>query len=293
MSTWTNTLFYITFLSQIFLISYYFPNKLIARMKWVLETYPPSEYPKLYPKPLEYYKIGRLGFKLATRGVLVLGFLILFAVIFVVDHSSFADDGYISEFWPALYGMIQFAPLMVLEFTEFSQFKLMRKANTATKRTAALRPRRLFDFVSPRLVAIAILLYITVIIFDLYVHDFVIAWDHDTFQRAAVITVTNLFLGGFGVWNLYGRKQNPHQTPEDRNKLIGAALSSLVFVSMAMSVFFITQIADDVIEMSFLDATLMSFYFQAITYLSVGHTLRSVRLDDIDFDVYRNATATT
>ena len=25
-------------------------------MRYVFETYPPSTYPKLYPKPVEYYK---------------------------------------------------------------------------------------------------------------------------------------------------------------------------------------------------------------------------------------------
>lgn len=60
-------------------------------MRNVLETYPPSTYPKLYPKPIEYYKRGQWGFKLASRIIMVLGFVILFAVMFLVDHSTFAD----------------------------------------------------------------------------------------------------------------------------------------------------------------------------------------------------------
>jgi len=293
MSTWTNTLFYVTFLSQIFLLSYYFPTKLLERMRYVLETYPPSKYPKLYPQPLEYYKMGQWGFKWVTRGILVLGFVILYAVIFLVDHSSFADDGYISEFWPALYGVIQFAPLLVLELTEFSQFKRMRKANTATTRTAPLRRRRLFDFVSPMLVGMTIFLYILFILFDLYAHDFVLDWGHDTLQRVAVLTVTNLLISGIGAWHLYGRKQNPHQTSDDRNKQIATNLNSFLYASMAMSIFFMAQVADDLIDMNFLDATLVSFYFQVITFLSLGHALRSLRLEDIDFDVYKSGTTAT
>jgi len=293
MLDWTDYLFYLVFLSQVFVLSYYFPNKLLDRMRYVLETYPPSMYPKLYPKPLEYYKMGQWGFKWVTRCILVLGFVILYAVIFLVDHATFADDGYISEFWPALYGVIQFAPLMVLEFSEFSQFKLMRKANTATTRTAPLRRRRLSDFVSPMLVAIAVLLYIMFILFDLYVHDFVFDWGHDTLQRVAVITVTNLLVGGVGAWQLYGRKQNPHQGLDDRNKQIAAALTSILYVSMAMSIFFMTQVADDVIDMNFLDATLISLYFQVVAFLSLGTNLRSLKLENIDFDVYKNGTAAT
>ena len=155
MLTWVDSLFYIAFLGQIFLISYYFPEKILGRMRYVLETYPPSKYPKLYPKPVEYYRIGQWAFKVINRFIILLGFLILLAMLFVVDHGSFADDGFISEAWPAAYGMIQFLPLMLLEFSEFSQFKLMRKANAATTRKAELRRRRLFGVVSPSLLGLA------------------------------------------------------------------------------------------------------------------------------------------
>jgi len=223
-------------------------------------------------------------------------FLILFAVVFLVDHSTIADDGYISEIWPALYGMIQFVPLMILEFTEFtefSQFKLMRRANKATTRTAPLCPRRLFEFVSPTLVDVTIVLYATAVFFDLYVHDFVFDWGHDTLVRTAVFVVTNLFLVGFGAWNLYGGKQNPHQSLDDQNRQIATNLSSLFYVSIAMSVFIFTQIAADVIDMNFLDATLMSIYFQAIAFLSLGHAFRNFRLEDVDLGVYKNDAEAT
>ena len=47
--------FHLVFLSQILLISFYYPRKILNRMRYVFETYPPSTYPKLYPKPIEYY----------------------------------------------------------------------------------------------------------------------------------------------------------------------------------------------------------------------------------------------
>ena len=149
----SNNLFYVAFLSQILLMSYYFPNKLLARMRYVLTTYPPTTYPKLYPRPIEQYKMVQLAFKYVSRFILLLGFLILYATIFWVDHRTFADDGYISEIWPALYGMIQFLPLMVVEFSEFSHFKQMRNAHTPSKRIAELRRRGLTDLVSPHSLA--------------------------------------------------------------------------------------------------------------------------------------------
>ena len=283
-----NTLFYIVFLSQIFLLSFYLPGKILGRMKSILEVYPRSQYPKLYPRPVEYYKKGQRRYRLINRAIFLLGFVVLFALLFVVDHASFADDGFISEAWPAAYGMIQFLPLIFLEFSEFSQFKQMRKANRDTTRKAELRQRRLSGFVSPAIVGLAVLLFMVSILFDLYLHDFVIQWDHDSTQRAIVLIVTNLFLAGVGAWHLHGRKLDPHQAFGDRAKQISANLKSILYVSMAMSIYFMTAAADDVYDLDFLDASLLSLYFQIIASVSIGHMLRSMRLEDMDFEVYRN-----
>lgn len=288
MLTWFENLFYVAFLGQIFAISYYFPRKILGRMRYVMDTYPPSQYPKLYPKPVEYYRMGQWGFKVANNLIVLLGFLIMLAMLFVVDHSSFADDGFISEAWPAAYGIIQFLPLVFLEISEFSQFKLMRKANVATTRKAELRRRSLLKSVSPLLLVSAIVLYLATLVLGQYVHQFEFDWSHDTVQRAIVLTVTNLFLAAIGAWNLYGRKQNPHQAFEDRARQTAANLHSLLYVSMAMSVFFMTQAMDDLYDLDFLDATLTSLYFQFIVVLSTGHLLRSLSLKDINFDVYKN-----
>ena len=39
---------------------------------------------------------------------------------------------------------------------------------------------------------------------------------------------------------------------------------------------------------AFLDAPLLSLYFQAITFLSIGYLLHSQPLENIDFEVYRD-----
>jgi len=288
MLTSVDSLFYIAFLGQIYLISYYFPEKILRRMRFVLKTYPPAQYPRLYPKPIEFYQIGQWAFMIVNRYIIILGFVIMFVMLFVVDHSSFADDGFISEFWPAAYGAVQFLPLMFLEFSECNQFRLMRKANVSTTRTADLSRRHLFGFVSPRLFAAAIILVIATLQFDVYVLDFEIRWGQDAAQRAAVLIVTNLLLFSVGAWNLHGRKSNPHQARDDRTRQISAALHSLLYVSMAMSIFFMTQTADDLFDLDFLDATLMSLYFQVIVVLSLGHVLRSLSLENVNFDVYRD-----
>lgn len=291
MLTSANIIFGIAFLGQIFVISYYFPRKILARMEYVRENYPRSQYPRLYPKPADYYAVGLWAFRLATRIVFALGFVVLFAVFFWVDHSTFAADGYISEAFPAAYGVIQFLPLMALEISEFSQFRLMRKANVAKTRTADLRRRGLLSIVSPALLGLTVALYIGAILVDLYAHQFTISWGHDTVQRTLVLTITNLLIAAVGAWLLYGKKLNPHQPANERIKLIKTSLHSFLFVSMAISVFWMTQAADDLYSLDFLDATIISLYFQLIVFLSLGHTLRNMRLKDINFEVYKDSPA--
>lgn len=287
MFSWDHGLFYIVFLGQIFLTSWFVPRKFLERARYVISTYPPAQFPKLYPKGADNYERGLRIFWRINQAIVIFGFVLLLLIMFVIDHSSFADDGYISEAWPAFYGIVQFIPLMMLELSEFSNAKLMRLSNTATTRKAQLRPRRLFDYLSPVLFGSAIAVIGLVIFYDLYVHDFVWDWPKDASQRTVVLVITNLFIVGVGAWTLYGRKPNPHQAFGDRSRQISASLQSLCFSSMALGAFFASQAADEVYDLDYLDATLMSVYFLVIVALSVGYMLRSVRIEDIDFDVYR------
>lgn len=292
MTTWTDSFFYIAFLGQIFLISWYFPEKLLTRMRYVLKTFPPEQYPKLYPQSIEHYRIGHSVFRIANRIVVAIGLAVLLLVMFVVDHASFADDGYISEFWPSVYGVIQFIPLLGLEISEFGQMRLMRKADVSSTRKADLRPRRLFDHVSPQLFGLALGAIAATIFVDLYVHDFEFSFGHDTGQRAIVLIATNGMLAVLGAWLLYGKKLNPHQASEDRARHVSAALTSFAYCSIVMSLFFVVSAIDDVFDIDFLDAAVMSLYFQAVVALSLGVLLRSQPVEEINFDVYKENGAT-
>lgn len=286
--TWTDLLFYCAFLSQIFLISFYLPERLLRRMTRVIENYPPEEYPKLYPSSIEYYKIGQRGFKVLSRCIFGLGFLILFA-IYKFDQGAAPDDDFISETWPAVYGIIQFIPLVLLELTSFSQFKLMRAANQTTVRKADLRRRTLFDAVSPTLLVSTFVLFFAASLLELYANNFALEWK--SFERSTWLVICNLFMASIGAWTLYGRKQDPHQATVDRDRQVKIALGSLLYCSMALSIFYMTQELGELLGLEYFDATLVSAYLQVVVLLSFGHVLRSLRIEDINFDVYRKDTA--
>jgi len=41
--------FFAVYLSQVLLLSFYFPSRVLRRARALIEAYPPSDYPKLYP----------------------------------------------------------------------------------------------------------------------------------------------------------------------------------------------------------------------------------------------------
>lgn len=285
---WSDTLFYIAFLGQIFLISHYFPQRITRRMRYMLDTYPPSEYPKLYPKPAEYRRLGIWIYEQANRAIVVIGLLLLVAIIFWVDHANFADDGFISEFWPAAYCLLQALPTIALELTEFGHHRLMRQANVTSIRKADLRPRRLFNFISPTLLATTIGIMLISITFGSYLYDFDVGWGHDSAQQGLLVVGTNVFFVALGSWLLYSRKPDPHQATVDRTRHIAASLNSFAYVSIVVSVFMMYHAADGVYDIDYLDAAVMSIYFQAIVFLTMGHLLRSLPIESLNFDVYRD-----
>lgn len=57
---------------------------------------------------------------------------------------------------------------------------------------------------------------------------------------------------------------------------------------MALSEFNAVIADDDAYDLNHLEATHVSIYFQAVALLSLGCTLKRIRPEEIDFDVYRN-----
>lgn len=264
------------FLLQIFIISLYFPAKMIRRLEHVMDTYPPETYPKLYPRSKEYYRIFNWAFKWAYRLIFLFGLGLLGA-------AAYLDTGDVSPVWSAGYGMIQFIPLLMLDIVGFRLTKEMRRADTSKLRKAELRPRRLLSYVSPWLVLAAVLA------FGLSAGmDFVLYEPSEWASRVGWLVFANVFMGVFGAWALYGRKPDPHQSFADRSKQIRVQLTSLMSVSIAISLFFLFMSLSNRFDMNYLEAPAMSCYFLLINFLSVGQMMRHLRLEDIDFEVYRD-----
>lgn len=288
MST-TLLLFYGIFLSQIFLASVYFPMKIRKRILYIIQNYPPKDYPKLYPKPSDFYaeKAGKNGLKaykyinlaIAGIGLGILGWGL------ISGYTPNPLGG--SEIFVMFYFMLQASPLFYLELKGYKQYKRMRQANLGGARKAELNPRKLSDFISPFLVALAVILYAGWMVFYLYSIGFDAPWEADVYGTLAGITGMNLLFAGVIAKHMSGKKLNPHQAHADRLKQIETVVKTSVFASIAASVFLTIFNLADTFGFELYDPVFMSIYCQIALLLGLGTEFRKIKVEAINYEVYK------
>ncbi|MCB9059691.1 MAG: hypothetical protein H6627_14090 [Calditrichae bacterium] len=289
--TYFNFLFYLVFASQVFLVSFYYPNRILERTRQVVAKFPPQSHPKLYPKPLEYYAKAQRNYRMINGLIFLIG-LILLGTVISWDYNSGVNQKH-AEAMPLFYGIVQFFPFILLELSGFKQFKLMREADKRTTRKATLQPRRLFDFISPIYIWLALITFLSYVLFELYMPDLRFHWDSDALIRISSLVVCNLLFAAIILWNIYGKKLDPYQASKDRIRQTEFTFKSLVFTSMAVSLFFIATIIVDEFGFDKIEIIINSLYFQLVALLGAGTMLRNLRIENIDFDVYKEDAATT
>ncbi len=67
------------------------------------------------------------------------------------------------------------------------------------------------------MIGIAIVTYVAFILFIIYVNQFDYPW-FSGYLNIFGVTVLNLFLTGLILWQMFGKKLNPHQAYEDRTR---------------------------------------------------------------------------
>ncbi|UTW56066.1 hypothetical protein [Kordiimonas sp. SCSIO 12610] len=284
-------IFYLVCASQVFLISIYFPGKIVERIRYVLERFPPDEYPKLYPSPLDQISMaersrGLTLFIQINRAIAIVGAVILLAAL-ASGYQLDLKGGH--EILVFAYFMLQVIPGVYLSVREYQQYRLMHKAFANTKvRAAGLKRRTLFDFVSPQMVGLAVLGYVGWLIFFVSGEGPVNEWREEVYITLLLITGVNLAYVMIARATVSGMKLDPYQSYSDQLRRTEVMIKSLVFSSVLMSGFLIFTIAADRYAFEIFDPIMTSLLFQASVIFSVGTIFRFDPLEEINFDVYRN-----
>ena len=285
---WIELIFYLAFFSQILLISFYYPKKILNRMDYVLKNCPFETHEKLYPKGYEKTIEGKVTFKVLNFVTMAMGVLLLIAFFI----ATFNDSMQLSKinFVPMAYGMVQAIPFFLLEVSALKQLKLMRSRNSETKRQADLNPRSLFNYVSPvRFFAAVIMFFVcSYIIFSF--NDFEISASIAVLL-GSMLLCNGLFVG-LGYVLLHGKKLDPHQSPEDRRISTTAVFHSYTSVSILVSVFFILNRSVEHYVLHDWEPLFNSLYWQVLMLLSTGAALKRTNLETVNYDVYKTTPST-
>lgn len=271
-------------ISQIWFLSYYYPKQVVRRIDFVLTHCPENEYPKLYPISIERIKTIKLGYQYVNHLIAFVGILIfLYFTLAVTDLNNYLN---ILDDIPLLFGMVQFIPLFILELLGYKHLKLMRQQNTQTNRKAELQPRRLFQFISPIYVFIAFAVYFGFIFFELYISNFTLTFD--TIIKLTAVSLVNVMFIVLALKNLYGKKCDPYLDTHERNKQTKFVLQSITFVSIFVSCFLIAHSWVNIYQYNLAEILINSLYFQMIALFSISSLLGRFKIEEINFDVYKN-----
>ena len=276
------TLFFIAFAGQILLISVVFPQTIVRRMTHILDNYPPSTHPRLYPRPLEHYEGKRSMYRALNYVIVGIGIAAFVALTTVdFDRKTYGS----AAFW---YFLLQVVPLLWIEHTLRAELKLMREVNTRSTRSADLNPRRLFDVMSPALFWSIVIVYLGFWVFVTWFRQFDYPW-FGGYQNNLIITAMNVFFASILGWQLYGKKLNPHQSEEDRMRHTRRIALLLGLVSIAATLYAVMTILLSAAEYREFQPFARSLYFQVIAFMS----FQVYRLDNSNFDVYREDVRAT
>jgi len=283
------TLFYIVFLSQIFVLSIHYPRKICNRIRYVLEQFPAPEYPKLYPFPHDPLIKEKAKRKITLYltinfSIAFIGLLVLFKMITSGYRPAFEGG---DEVFVLLYFFLQVIPILYAEIREYQYHNLLRTNYINKTRTAELSPRRLFDFISPLSVGIAVTLYIVWLMTYIFSRDFSVQPNIEIYATLFGMTCMQIMFASIVAKHLYGKKTNPYLSHQDQLKQISAIAKVMIFASIGASVFLtITQLVDQY-SLEIIDPLISSVYFQLCTVFGVGFAFKTLRIETIDFECFK------
>jgi hypothetical protein len=286
-------LFCFVFSGQVLLISWFYARRVISRGRYVLQNFPPSTHPKLYPQPTEYYErrlryFARLNIVIVIAGLSIIVGLIIGtlggewdgAIVTPWSTSGEWDAAIVNPFF-----IVQAFASVSMDLWSLKHQKAMATAPPPRVRTTELRRRRLVDFVSPAMLVVAGLTNVAFIAFVLYYRRFEFTWFTAAGNIAAVTALLLLFSALVAI-ALRAPRPDPYQAHEDRRNWIKVVVKQALAFSIAIPVLITAQLIIKLFYSDLLEPVIASLYCQGCA-LALLWPLYSYRVDKVDFDVYR------
>jgi len=227
------------FAVQVFAASVLYPNRLIKYTREWAQDFGSERFAQMYPGDDYVRQVDRAAaiYRKVTIGFAVIGAVLLAWLFTGMPRPDWADVAVRTSWY---YFMLQMSPMILLFLYAGARYKALNKPPQEPKRTATLERRRLFDFISPLAVFLAVLSYLLFVAFSLYVDLYL--YNNPTPSRYCYIAIANATaiyaIDAIVIYKyLYG-KRNSLVTHEGRLHRIGMTVKSGVYGSIATVWFF-------------------------------------------------------
>lgn len=227
--------FFAAFTVQILAMSVLHPAWISRYVRAHATEFPAERFRQLYPgvdheaileRHLQWYR--GLNAVIALLGLLLLGWL--FSNMRRPDY----DDG-VGEVLRIAYSMLQLLPLCIGSYFAVRYGKLLKKLLEG-KRTALLKRRALFDFVSPFTVFCSVLSYFLYVAYVFYIARNPFPGFAGPFVNIAAVTLIYAAQALAIYLILYGRNVGPLETHSARMRNLGLGIKACIYMSILIVV---------------------------------------------------------
>jgi hypothetical protein len=253
--------FLAVFTVQILIMSVVVPTWFIRYVRVQTTSIPAERFAQLYPGVDLGHAQARFltQYRALTTGVAVFGVL-LWGWLFNYMRRPDWGDSTVVALVTVHFVAAQVLPMLLLLWAAVRFNKEHKRSSPEGKRTAVLKRRGLFDFVSPFAVFLAVLSYLLFAGFVLYLrqHPFP---GFAGLVNLGVITLVYA-LNAFVVYTmLYGRSKNPFETHTGRLHTIGLAVKSSVYSCIIIVVYLSLNFSLRLLDLKRWEPFALSWFF--------------------------------
>ncbi|MEO8307390.1 MAG: hypothetical protein ABI616_05055 [Pseudomonadota bacterium] len=212
------------------------PALLISRVRERVASFPVERFAELFPGVDKNLSAAHFATRYRTLnfGIAALGLVLLVWFFNYMRRPGWHEATVLLLIFG--YLLAQLAPLFLIGRSAAKYNRMLRASSGDGKRKAVLQRRGLFDFVSPLVVALAVLTYFLFAAFVLYIrqHPFP---GFGGFTNLGVVTLVYA-LGAVVIFgSVNGKKRNPLQTHADRIYTMGIVVKTFFYTCIGTTLF--------------------------------------------------------
>jgi hypothetical protein len=241
--------FLAVFLLLILVMSVVYPIRFAGLMRAGLARVPAERLADLYPGVDigQAYRRFLTRYRAANAVIAVLGLLLMGWFFSYMQRPGWDEHAVGNGI--LVYFLLQNFPVIMIAWIKARFDKVHRYGLPETKRTATLQRRGLFDFVSHRLVVLAVLSYSSFAAFVFYVARHPFPGFGGPLANIGILTLGYIFLGVVGYRQIYGRRTDPLQTHAERMHSIRVAVNAIVWCCIIVPMIGTLSIARQLLDL--------------------------------------------